>query len=109
MTTVAALAMAVTILIETTEQLLFKSAAKYIAYRKYLLAIAVCLHVGQLLTWFFALTLLPLGIAAPLMGATYITIAIGSRLVFAEKIDLRRAVGIAAIVVGLALISRTEM
>jgi len=109
MTIIAALAIAFTILIETIEQLVFKSAAKFAVYRKYLLALGVALHAVQLLAWFLVLTLLPLGIAAPLMGATYITVAIGSRLVFGEKLDRRRAIGIAAIVVGLALISRSDI
>jgi drug/metabolite transporter (DMT)-like permease len=109
MTIIAALAIAFTILIETTEQLVFKSSAKFAEYRKYLLALGIGLHVIQLLAWFFVLTLLPLGIAAPLMGATYVTVAIGSRFVFGEKLDRRRAIGIAAIVVGLALITRSEI
>jgi drug/metabolite transporter (DMT)-like permease len=109
MTIIAALAIAFTILIETIEQLVFKSAAKLAAYRKYLLALGISLHVCQLLCWFLVLTLLPLGIAAPLMGATYVTVAIGSRLVFGEKINRRRAIGIAAIVIGLALITRSDL
>jgi undecaprenyl phosphate-alpha-L-ara4N flippase subunit ArnE len=109
MTIIAVLAIAITILIETMEQLAFKGAAKFGAYRKYLLGLGIALHVCQLLSWFFVLTLLPLGIAAPLMGATYVTIAIGSRFVFGEKIDRRRAMGIAAIVIGLALISRSDI
>ena len=109
MTIIAALAIAFTILLETTEQLVFKAAAKFTDYRKYLLTLGIVLHTGQLLCWFLVLTLLPLGIAAPLMGATYITVAVGSRLVFGEKLDRRRAIGIAAIVIGLALISRSDI
>jgi len=109
MTFIAALAIAITISIETLEQLVFKTASKLSAYRKYLLALGVAFHICQLGAWFFVLTLLPLGIAAPLMGATYVTVAIGSRLVFGEKIDKRRAIGIAAIIIGLAIITRSEI
>jgi drug/metabolite transporter (DMT)-like permease len=98
----------VTVLVETTEQLTFKASTKFRTYRVHLLALGVMLHGVQLLAWFVALTLLPLGIATPLMGATYVTVSVGSRVFFGEQIDKRRWIGIVSIVLGLALISRAE-
>ncbi len=108
MSFVAFIPLLVTVLVETAEQLTFKASTKFRQNRMQLLALGVILHGVQLLAWFVALTILPLGIATPLMGATYITVSIGSRVFFGEKIDKRRWIGILAIVLGLALISRVE-
>jgi len=50
------------------------------------------------------LTLVPLGVAMPLMGASYVTTAFASRLLFKENVDGRRWLGIVVITAGLALI-----
>jgi drug/metabolite transporter (DMT)-like permease len=104
----AIIAIFVTVVIETAEQLSFKASAKLEHYHKQFLVLGVVLHGFQLLAWFLALTLLPLSIAAPMLGATYITVSLGSWLLYGEKINKRHWIGIISIVLGLALISRTE-
>ena len=108
MSFLAVIPLLLTILIETGEQLAFKASTKFLKYRLQFLGAGIALHAAQLLVWFVALTLLPLAIATPLMGATYVTVSLGSRLFYGEKIDKRRWIGITAIIIGLALISKIE-
>lgn len=105
MAVLALLAIAFTILVETFEQLSFKMAARQADRAALWTGAGVVMHAVQLLSWFYALTLLPLSVAAPLMGATYVSVPLASKMLFREKIDLRRWIGIAAIVLGLAIIS----
>ncbi len=52
-----------------------------------------------------ASTLRPLGIALPLLGANYVAIALGGRLIFHEQIDRRRIIGIALVIIGFVIVS----
>jgi undecaprenyl phosphate-alpha-L-ara4N flippase subunit ArnE len=97
--------MGICILLETAEQLGYNYAGKVPRYRFAWISFSVLMHMSILVFWFWVLTLLPLGIAMPLNGGTYITVALASKALFKEKINTRRWIGIAAIVLGLVLIS----
>ncbi len=102
----APFALAFTVLFETSQQFSFKQATR-VSSRPYVwLITGAALYVPQLICWFFTLTLLPLSIAAPLLGTSYVTVPLASGIIFKEKVSKRRWLGILLIVVGLALISR---
>ena len=101
MNPIVLIAIFITILVETLEQLLFKASAKYENLRHQFLIGGIVLHVVQLASWFFVLALLPLNKAVPILGATYITIALASKYLFKEQVDKRAWIGILAIIGGL--------
>lgn len=106
MLAIAFLGVAITILLETGQQLAFKHASKSGKPNPLWLVFGACMYAPQQLCWMFTLTLLPLAIAAPLLGASYVTVPLASKLVFGEKLSPKRWMGILFIVVGIALISR---
>lgn len=106
MSILALLALSLTIFFETTQQLSFKHAHHVPGGKVLWTTIGAVLYVPQLLCWFFTLSLLPLAIAAPLLGASYVSVPLASSLIFKEKVTKRRWLGIVLIVAGLALISR---
>jgi len=108
----AVLGMSGAILSETIQQLAFKYAhkfptpsAKYYGWT----AVGAFMYVPHLLAWFFTLTLLPLSIGAPLLGVCYMTVPLASKFLFHEKISKRRWLGIALIVIGMALMGKEMM
>lgn len=98
-------AMALTVIIETAQQLAFKISSQPGRPKVFWTSIAVALHVPHLLTWFYALTMLPLAIATPMLGAAYVTVPLCGQLIFKEKVDKRRWLGVCAIVIGLILVA----
>lgn len=94
-----------TIIFETGEQLAFKQAAKDSRVKVLWTIVGIALYIPHLISWFFTLSLIPLSLGAPLLGASYITVPLASGLVFREKLDRRRWLGIGLIVLGLMLIS----
>jgi drug/metabolite transporter (DMT)-like permease len=98
-------ATALTVIIETAQQLAFKISSQPGSPKMLWTGIAVVLHVPHLLTWFYALTMLPLAIATPMLGAAYVTVPLAGQLIFKERVDKRRWLGICAIVIGLILVA----
>ncbi len=92
------------ILCETLEQLAYRMAGRAPRRRLAWAALGISWHVLLLIVWFWLLTLVPLGVAMPLMGASYVTTAFASWLLFQENVDVHRWLGIVVITVGLALI-----
>ena len=90
--------------LENLEQLSYGFASKAPARRLVYNSLGVGIHVILFGVWFWLLTLLPLGIAMPLLGANYATVALGSHFLFKEKVSLWRWFGIVMIVAGLAMI-----
>ncbi len=109
MNPIVLIAISITIVVETLEQLMFKASAKYTNLSHHFLIGGLVLHVVQLISWFFVLALLPLNKAVPILGATYITIAIASKYLFKEQVDRRGWIGIFAIISGLTLITSTGL
>lgn len=102
----AALSMLLNIVCETASQLAYKNAHRR-GNRKILWTlIGASMYIPQTLALYFALTILPLSIGAPLMGASYMTVPLASKFLFGETISNRRWLGILLIVTGLVFISR---
>ena len=95
------------ILCETAEQLLYRGARDRPRIKRYSLFLtpAILLHLLRLAIWLAVLRVVPLGIALPLMGLNYVTIALGGRAIFRERVDRRRWAGIALVLAGFLLIS----
>ena len=68
------------------------------------LTTGVGLHLLVLIAWLWLLTILPLGVALPLRGASYLTIALAGRLVLSERVGRRYLLGVCMIVIGLAFV-----
>ena len=86
------------IVIETVEQVLYRMGSVAPDRGMRFIAPAVGLHALGLALWYFLLRVTPLGVALPLMGAQYITIALAGKVLFREPVDLPRWIGIAVIV-----------
>lgn len=90
--------------VETTEQMIYRGASR--SSRKIpLIACAVLLHIIGLAVWFGVLRFLALGVALPLVGLSYATIAIGGRVVFGEALNVRKILGIAFIFSGFVMVA----
>jgi multidrug transporter EmrE-like cation transporter len=98
------LALITCILMETFEQVCFKYAAKQPEQAKQWYARGIAGYLFNITVWFWLLSVLPLGFALPLIGATYITVALASQFLFGERISPRRWKGILLIVIGFALV-----
>jgi len=92
------------IFMETFEQVCFKFAAKRPEQSRRWYAVGILGYIFHMVVWFWLLSVLPLGYALPLMGVTYITVALASRFLFGETISMRRWKGVALIVIGFALV-----
>lgn len=92
------------ILIETSEQSLYRLASRAASKARFLIP-AILLHALGLVFWLLLLRRAPLGLVLPLMGANFVAIALAGRLFFAERLTPRRWLGIALIVVGFALVA----
>jgi drug/metabolite transporter (DMT)-like permease len=93
------------VVIETTEQSLYRLAGRN--RQKFFVHVlpAIGLHLCGLLCWFLLLKRMPLSQALPLLGANFVTIALVGRIIFGETIDAWRSVGIALIVIGFVLVA----
>jgi drug/metabolite transporter (DMT)-like permease len=109
MNVILLIAISITVVVETLEQLMFKASAKYENFRHHFLICGIVLHVVQILSWFFVLALIPLNKAIIALAATYITIALASKYIFKEQVSKRGWIGIIAIVAGLTLITSTGL
>ncbi len=105
MNAVAVLPIAICIMLETFQQLSYSMSRKAPDKSVIFLSLGIIFYFLFLLSWFWLLSILPLGVATPLLGTSYITVAIASKVLFKEEIDTLRWIGIIAIVSGLTLIS----
>ncbi len=97
--------MSVCIGLDTTQQLLFRTAAR-VPGRYWVCVIPACaLYAVNLIFWFRALKVVPLVVASPLMASSYVTIALLSRALFKERVDLVRWSAILLVTAGAALLS----
>lgn len=92
------------ILLETFEQIAFKISGESPKKNRIFTSAGIVCYVLHMAVWFWVLSVIPLGIALPLMGATYITVALVSRFLFKECIQPRRWAGIALILAGLCCV-----
>ena len=102
---VAILPFIICIALETLQQLSYSMSGRVPTKRIQFLAIGIVFYLTTLFAWLWLLTLLPLGVATPLMGTSYVTVALASKFLFKEQVDIVRWVGIVAIISGLTLIS----
>jgi drug/metabolite transporter (DMT)-like permease len=96
------------IVLETAEQSFYRLAGRAGGNRgRYVGSVvpAVVTHVVRLLIWYLVLRQVELAVAVPLMGATYITIALVGRVFFHERVDRRRWLGTALIAAGFVLVA----
>ncbi len=91
--------------IETAEQLAFSLAGSRFHQRFLWLAFGISLHLVLVALWCRLLTILPLGVALPLSGASYLTIALASQVWLKERVGRQRWIGVVSMVIGFALIS----
>ena len=94
--------------IETVEQLLYRFAGRNARLYIPVITLAITLHLTGMAFWYILLKLLPLGIALPLSGLSYATIALTSCYCFGEKVSWRRGLGITFIILGFVLITCYE-
>ena len=93
------------IVFETLQQLSYSQAGKDSNTQIKFLVLGISCYFMMLVAWYWLLNLLPLGVATPLMGASYMTVALGSKFFFKEKITVIHWTGILAIMIGLGFIS----
>ncbi|MBY0403957.1 MAG: EamA family transporter [Cyanobacteria bacterium] len=96
------------VFLETVEQLAYNASSVW-SRRKLWLSLGITCHMIGLGLWFWLLTFIPLGVAVPLMGANYITVAFASQYLFHEKVTPVRWMGIACIVLGLMMVWSYEL
>ena len=107
MNPIAIVPFVICIFFETFQQICYKQAKKIPEKKVLFISLGIALYLMLLLAWFYLLTILPLGVATPLMGASYITVTIASKIIFKERIDFLHWVGIMAIMIGLTLIYKS--
>lgn len=94
---------------ETLGQLLYRAGSRARTHRHLIILGGVVLHILEMVSWLTVLRFLPLGVALPLMGANYATIALAGHWIFGERCDRRRWSGVALIVAGFVLVARSGL
>ncbi len=102
---IAILPFIICIICETLQQFSYSLAGKNPEKKFVFLGFGVFFYLIMLVSWYWLLTILPLGVATPLMGTSYATVCLASSIFFKEQIDFKHWGGIALIIVGLGLIS----
>lgn len=101
------LAWGICIVFATGQQIAFTYHSRTEGQKKWLWlvggAVSFLIELGG---WMWLLTMVPLSIATPMLGANYITVAMASHFLFKETVDNRRWAGIALIFLGLILIGQ---
>ena len=64
----------------------------------------ILFYLCQLVCWYWLLSYWPLGIALPLMGLNYATVAVAGSCCFAERLTARRIIAIALIICGVTIV-----
>lgn len=73
------------------------------------IALGIAVYVAEFLLWFAALSRAPLSFAFPVAALSYVGVVLASRLVLRERVSLRRWLGTAAIVIGVALVAGQQL
>lgn len=109
MNTVAWLMIAACIVTETVEQSLYRKGSTSPAGRRarYIVP-AVALNVVGFAMWMLLIKQVPLGIALPLMGANFVTVALAGKFFFGERLNARRWLGIALVLAGFAMVAGSQ-
>ena len=102
---IAILPFIICIIFETLQQLSYSLAGKHPDKKIFFFGFGIFFYLIMLISWYWLLTMLPLGVAVPLMGASYATVCLASNIFFKEQIDFKHWCGIALIIVGLGFIS----
>lgn len=105
MTAQAVLPLTFCIGVETAQQVAFSLAGSQPHQWFTWTALGIGLHVILLMLWCWLLVLMPLGIAAPLTGASYVTVALASQVLLKERVSRRSWIGVVSITIGFALIT----
>ncbi len=100
----AALPLILLISVETTEHLAFSLAGSQPHRRLLWTSCGIALHLMLLALWCWLLILIPLGVATPLTGVSYLTIAWASQFFLGERVDGRSWIGVCSIAIGVAMI-----
>ncbi len=90
---------------ETPQQIAFSLGGTRAHQRLAWLSLGIGLHLLLLALWCWLLIVLPLGVATPLTGASYVTVALASQFFLKERVSRRGWVGVAGIAIGFALIA----
>ncbi len=93
------------IVVETTQQIAFSLGGTRAHQRLAWMSLGIGLHLILLALWCWLLIVLPLGVATPLTGASYLTVALASHFLLKERVSRRGWMGVASIAIGFALIA----
>ncbi len=74
---------------------------------KPLFLLSLLLHVWQLFNWMMVLALADLSFVQPITALSYIVVAVSSHWLFSENLDPLQFCGIALVLAGVVLVSRT--
>jgi multidrug transporter EmrE-like cation transporter len=77
-----------------------------LAFEPYILSGLACYAVS-VVVWVLALSRVPVSVAYPLLSMGYIVTAIAAWQLFGEQLGTTRVVGIAVIIVGVVLVTRS--
>ena len=105
MNNIGLIAICLCVILETIEQITYKFSVKIPKKTIMFIFIGIVFHILRLAIWYQVLKIIPIGIALPLTGASYITITLGSDLLFKEKLDTQYWIGVSVIVIGFLIIS----
>ena len=73
------------------------------------IAVGVAVYAIEFVLWFAALSRAPLSFAFPIAALSYVGVVLASRLILRERVPVRRWLGTAAIVVGVALVCGQQL
>ena len=93
-----------TIIVETAQQLCFKMAGRHPKRHAIYSLLGVVMYLIFFLIWLRILKNLPLGVALPIMGLNYVTVAIAGYVFFKEKLGIKQCGGVLLIVAGFLLV-----
>ena len=106
MTVAAIIPLSLCILLETSEQLSYRAGADRTHWAaRACVGLGILFHVVRLPMWIAVLRSCPLGIALPLTGLNFVTIALASQRLFGERVERRRWWGIGLVMAGFVLIA----
>lgn len=92
------------VVLETCEQMLFRLSGERRFWRWRAMAGGILFYLCELACWYWLLSYWPLGIALPLMGLNYVTVALAGSCFFSERLTVRRIFSIALIICGVTII-----
>lgn len=73
------------------------------------IALGIAVYVVEFVLWFAALSRAPLSFAFPVAALSYVGVVLASRVVLRERVSLRRWLGTAMIVAGVALVCGQQL